>query len=148
RPAADRFAQRCSPNGCLPFPKYVGTCSSSSMGRSPCFRTFARRESGRADEPMARVLVIETGDVRRMSALLSEQGFTVVTAEEAGEAIDVLSTFRPEVIALEVRSPDARALQACTLIRAATTTPLIVLSYPCAERAAIDAFTAGADSVV
>lgn len=97
---------------------------------------------------MARVLVIETGDVRRMSALLSEQGFTVVTAEEAGEAIEVLTTFRPEVIALEVRSPDTRALQACTLIRAATTTPLIVLSHPCHEKDSIAAFSAGADSVV
>jgi two-component system response regulator RegX3 len=59
-----------------------------------------------------------------------------------------LDTFAPELVALEVRTPDARALHACRLIRAATTTPLLVLSDRCSERDSVAAFSAGADSVV
>ncbi len=97
---------------------------------------------------MTRVLVIEGRDGHRASALLNEESFTVVTAVETSEAIEVLSTFAPDIVLAEIATPNTRVLQLCSAIRAATTTPLILLSGPCTERDAVAAFGAGADSVI
>jgi DNA-binding response OmpR family regulator len=97
---------------------------------------------------MARVLVIERREARRASTLLAEESFTVVTAVETSEAIEVLETFEPDIVLAEVSTPSTDVLQLCAAIRAAATTPLIVLSGPCAERDSVAAFGAGADSVV
>ncbi len=82
------------------------------------------------------------------STLLNEESFTVVTAVEAGEVVDVSTSFQPGVVVLEVPTPNAHVIQMCTMIRAASTTPVIVLSGPCPERDAVAAFGAGADSVI
>jgi two-component system response regulator RegX3 len=97
---------------------------------------------------MAGVLVIEGNASPRVSTLLSEHSFTVMTAVETGEAVDAVNTFQPAAVVIEVASPSSRVVQMCSAIRAATTTPVIVLSGPCSERDAIAAFGAGADSVV
>jgi two-component system KDP operon response regulator KdpE len=97
---------------------------------------------------MTRVLVFEGRDVSRASGLLSDESFTVVTAIETSEVIEVLETFEPNIILAEVPTPHSRVVQMCAAIRSVSMTPIIVLSGPCSERDAIAVFTAGADSVV
>jgi two-component system response regulator RegX3 len=97
---------------------------------------------------MARVLVIEERDAGRASTLLTEESFTVMTAVETSEAIEALGAFGPDVVVVEVATPSSRVVQLCGALRAAGSTPLLVLSGPCSERDVIATFGAGADSVV
>jgi two-component system response regulator RegX3 len=97
---------------------------------------------------MARVLVVEQRDVARAAALLEIEGFTVVTAVHLREAVSVVETFQPDLVLVESIAPTAAALALCACIRATGPTPLALLSGPCAERDAVDAFTSGVDTLV
>jgi DNA-binding response OmpR family regulator len=97
---------------------------------------------------MARILVIEGRDGKRASTLLTDEGFTVMTAVETGEAIEALTVFGPDVVVAEVATAGVRVQDLCGAIRQAASTPVLVLSGPCSERDAVAVFGAGADSVV
>jgi two-component system, OmpR family, response regulator RegX3 len=97
---------------------------------------------------MTRVLVVESAADCRASSVLAADGFTVFTAMDTPEAIESLQALHPDVVLLEVTTPDARTLAMCTAIRAAAATPLVVLSGPCAERDAVAVYTTGADAMV
>jgi len=97
---------------------------------------------------MARVLVVEQREVARAAALLEVEGFTVVTAIHLREALSVVETFQPELVLVESIAPTSAVLALCACIRATGPTPLALLSGPCAERDAVDALTAGVDSLV
>lgn len=62
---------------------------------------------------MSRILIIEDDtNLRRSIALfLSEKGYEVNSAATAGEGLALLNQFRPRVIILDVRLPDASGLE-------------------------------------
>jgi two-component system response regulator RegX3 len=97
---------------------------------------------------MARVLVIEGRDQQRASGVLTSEGFTVFTALGTDEALMAVESLRPDLVLLEVESPAIRVQQMCETIRVVSATPIVILSAHCAEREAVAAFGAGADSVV
>jgi len=79
---------------------------------------------------------------------LEAEAFTVVTAVHLRESVAAIAAFRPELVLLETLTPTASVVALCAGLRAAAPTPLVLLSGPCAERDAVDAFGAGVDSVI
>jgi DNA-binding response OmpR family regulator len=97
---------------------------------------------------MAGVLIVERREPRRAAAILEAEGMTVVTAVHLREAVAVVDTFRPDLVLVESVSPSADVLELCAGIRLAAQIPLVLLSGPCPERDAVQAFGSGVDSVV
>jgi DNA-binding response OmpR family regulator len=97
---------------------------------------------------MARVLIVEQHERPRAAAILEAEGFVVVTAVHFHETVSVIDTFRPDLVLVEAVSPGAAVLELCAGIRAAGPSPLVLLSGPCPERDAVEAFGSGVDSVV
>lgn len=97
---------------------------------------------------MARVLVIERSGAPRVSVLLTTEGFTVVTAVETDEALEVLATFPVECLLLEVETLRTETATTCAVLRASSSVPIAALTGPFSERDGIAVFTAGADSVI
>lgn len=97
---------------------------------------------------MARVLVIERSAAPRVSVLLTTEGFTVVTAVETDEAVEVLATFPVECLLLEVDTLRTETATTCTVLRATSAVPIAALTGPFSERDGIAVLTAGADSVI
>jgi two-component system, OmpR family, response regulator RegX3 len=97
---------------------------------------------------MTRILVVEECAQPRVSQLVAAEGFTVFTAVDRAEGLETLDTCQPELVLLEVSTPDARVLETASALRAATVSPIVMLSGPCSEREAVAAFAAGVDSLI
>jgi two-component system response regulator RegX3 len=97
---------------------------------------------------MAQILVIEGRHLPRAAAVLAAENFAVVTALAGTEAVDTIEQLDPDIVAFELEKPDFRMLEVCRSVRAATLTPIVVLTDPCPEHDVIAAYSAGVDSVV
>jgi two-component system KDP operon response regulator KdpE len=90
------------------------------------------------DRPMLRVL--STG--------LRAYGFPVVTASDAGTALDLAARRAPEAILLDLRLPDLDGMEVLRSLRAWSTVPVLVVSGRSGVTARIEALDAGADDYV
>lgn len=68
---------------------------------------------------MIRVLMVDgEPNIRRLCAEeLEEEGYLVRTASTGGEIMQLIATFRPEVVILDVRLPDMSGLEAGRIIK-------------------------------
>ncbi|HET7743918.1 MAG TPA: response regulator transcription factor [Gaiellaceae bacterium] len=98
----------------------------------------------------ARVLVVddEPQILRALQMKLRGAGYTVETAETAGEALMKAAMRPPEAVILDVLLPDGSGTDVCREIRGWSTVPILVLSAVGEEREKIDALDAGADDYV
>ena len=98
----------------------------------------------------ARVLVVddEPQILRALQMTLRGAGYTVETAETAGEALMKAAMRPPEAVILDVLLPDGSGTDVCREIRGWSTVPILVLSAVGEEREKIDALDAGADDYV
>src|ERR1700753_3819660 len=96
---------------------------------------------------MARVLIVEDDSYVRsaMVADLTRRSHTVRTAGTALDGIREVSHHPPEVIVLDLGLPDLDGSQALKMIRAITTTPLIVATARNEEAEIIRLLNDGAD---
>ena len=95
---------------------------------------------------VARVLVVEDGETKRVAQLLSNERFVVVTALAGREALGTLPSFRPDVVVIELAKVTAAAVELCAAMRAATMAPLVVACTHAKESEVIAVFGAGADA--
>ena len=99
----------------------------------------------------ARVLVVDDDPaiLRSMKRGLEGAGFEVEGLGEARDVLDRVTTWRPDVLLLDLVLPDGDGVEVCRAVRAADPrTPIIVLSAVGDDARKVDALNAGADDYV
>jgi two-component system KDP operon response regulator KdpE len=94
-----------------------------------------------------RILVVDDEPAirRAVTTNLARHGFRVEEAETGQQAIDLYSSFRPDVMILDLTLPDLDGLQVIERIRERASTPIIILSVRGSERDKVSALDLGAD---
>ncbi len=95
------------------------------------------------------VLVVDdNSDLRRYMATLLSDGYTVQTASDGLEALEIIADRPPEIVVSDVMMPRLDGFELLKRLRADSKTesiPLILLSARAGEEAAIEGLDAGAD---
>ncbi len=94
-----------------------------------------------------RILVIddEPQILRALRTILTEKGFTVVTASRGEEGLAQAAAQLPDLIILDLGLPDMDGIEVCARLREWTDCPIIILSVRDAEREKVAALDKGAD---
>jgi two-component system, OmpR family, KDP operon response regulator KdpE len=98
----------------------------------------------------ASILVVddEREIVRTLKRSLIAHGFTVITASNGEEAIEMFSQQRPDLMLLDLLLPGISGLEVCRRVRKMSNVPIIVLSVKDAEHDKVEALDLGADDYV
>lgn len=110
---------------------------------------FAHNQ-GESAQPMPRVLVVED-DVQLVRALkinLQARTYEVEEASDAGSALRLAATCKPDVILLDLGLPDLDGVELITMIRGWSRVPILVLSARHLSEDKVRALDAGADDYV
>ena len=83
-----------------------------------------------------------------LRVLLEKAGFAVKMARNGIEALDVLRSWRPDVITLDVMMPEIDGLTACRTIREFSDVPIIMLTARTQEMDKVTGLMTGADDYV
>ena len=97
-----------------------------------------------------RVLVVE--DEKSISglikAILTANGYDVITASTGNEAFSMISTHCPDLVVLDLGLPDMDGMEIIKAVRSWTSLPIIVVSARSYERDKVQALDMGADDYV
>jgi two-component system KDP operon response regulator KdpE len=95
----------------------------------------------------ARILVVDDEPAirRAVSTNLGRHGFRIEEAETGQQALDLLASFRPDLLVLDLTLPDIDGIQLIEAIRERSAAPIIVLSVREGERDKVTALNLGAD---
>ncbi|SRR6266487_307404 len=98
----------------------------------------------------ASILVVddEREIVRALRRSLNAHGFTVLTASNGEEAVEMFSQQRPDLMLLDLLLPGMSGLEVCRRVRMTSNLPIIVLSVKDAEHDKVEALDLGADDYV
>jgi two-component system, OmpR family, KDP operon response regulator KdpE len=106
----------------------------------------AQRGGGTALNREPILVVDDNPQIRRaVRTILVAQGFVVMDARNAEEALDLIRKERVELILLDVNLPGMSGLEACREIRRTSHVPIIMLTVRDREQDKVQAFDAGAD---
>lgn len=96
------------------------------------------------------VLVVddESQITRVLRTTLSARGYTVRTAGDGDEALEVMRNWTPDLVITDLSMPNMSGLELCRRIRAKFQVPIIVLSVRGEEKTKVDALDSGADDYV
>jgi two-component system KDP operon response regulator KdpE len=102
------------------------------------------------DKSAVRVLVVDDEpQIRRfLRPSLTAQGYAVIEAASAAEALARAAEDKPDIIILDLGLPDIEGVSVIHRLREWTETPIVVLSVRSRERDKIEALDAGADDYV
>jgi two-component system, OmpR family, KDP operon response regulator KdpE len=94
-----------------------------------------------------RVLIVDDElQMRRLlQTTLSTRNYAIEAVASGNQALDVVATWRPDVIVLDLGLPDMDGLEVVRRIREWTRTPIIVVSARDEEAVKVDALDLGAD---
>lgn len=96
---------------------------------------------------MNRILVIEDdvilGDM--LSMYLTEEGYEVRQALTGQDGLDMLDTFEPNLLLLDLMLPDTEGIALCERIRSRSDVPIMVVSLKNEVSERVNALKAGAD---
>ena len=97
-----------------------------------------------------KILVIddETQILRVLRHVFSAPEYSVKTAQDGASGIDAFTEWQPDAVITDLQMPGMDGLEVCRQIRAASGTPLIVLSVRDEEKTIVAALDAGADDYV
>ena len=97
-----------------------------------------------------KILVVE--DDKNISSLirtiLTANGYEVITASRASEALSMLSSHCPELLVLDLGLPDMDGVELIASVRRWSNVPIIVVSARSYERDKVQALDLGADDYV
>jgi two-component system, OmpR family, KDP operon response regulator KdpE len=103
-------------------------------------------------DPSARrnILVIddEPQITRVLRTTLSSHGYTVRTAGDGDEALEVMRGWTPDLVITDLSMPNMAGLELCRRIRTKSQVPIIVLSVRGEEKVKVEALDSGADDYV
>ena len=97
-----------------------------------------------------RILVVddEPQITRVLRTTLSSHGYSIRTAGDGDEALEVMREWTPDLIITDLAMPNMEGLELCRRVRAKAPIPIIVLSVRGEEKTKIEALDAGADDYV
>jgi two-component system KDP operon response regulator KdpE len=97
--------------------------------------------------PATKILIVDDEPaIRRfLKASLETQGFQIVAAENASQAISAAAQVKPDLMILDLGLPDLDGLEVIRQVRASGALPIIVLSVRSDEPGKVAALDAGAD---
>jgi two-component system, OmpR family, response regulator VicR len=100
-----------------------------------------------ADLAGRRILVVDDDETVAEVATryLREAGFVVDRARDGAEALASLQTLSPDLVVLDLMLPDVDGMEACRRIRAAGSTPVLMLTARTSAEDRIRGLEAGAD---
>ena len=77
-----------------------------------------------------RILVVDDDppSVKMISFLLHEEGYTVLTASNGADALDIVEREAPDLVILDVMMPHMDGLEVCRRIRRTMQVPILILS--------------------
>jgi two-component system, OmpR family, KDP operon response regulator KdpE len=98
-------------------------------------------------EQRARILIADDEPAirRAVETNLVRHGFHVGTAETGAGTLDRVTTFRPDLVLLDLGLPDIDGLEVIRELRRRTSMPIVVLSVRGQERDKVQALDLGAD---
>jgi len=96
------------------------------------------------------ILVVddESQITRVLRTTLSSHGYTVRTAADGDEALEVMRSWTPDLVITDLSMPNMSGLELCRRIRAKSQVPIIVLSVRGEEKTKVEALDVGADDYV
>lgn len=99
---------------------------------------------------MTSVLVVEDDDAIRAAVLrgLSDRGYAVAVAATGMAGLEHVLAQQPQVVLLDLGLPDVSGLTLISMIRAASTVPIIVITAQDDDPTMVQALDSGADDYV
>jgi two-component system response regulator RegX3 len=98
---------------------------------------------------MWRVVVVEEREPPRVAALLSGEGLEIETTKQESDLVSaVVRLFSPDLVLFETVGITTRTVQLCGDLQSATDATLAVFCEHAPERDVLDAFDAGAQTVI
>jgi two-component system, OmpR family, KDP operon response regulator KdpE len=85
---------------------------------------------------------------RVLRTALTGHGYSVRTAGDGDEALEVMRQWSPDLIITDLSMPNMDGLELCRRIRAKSEVPILVLSVRGEEKPKVEALDAGADDYV
>ena len=94
-----------------------------------------------------RILIIEDEPQLRyaLRRYLDESGYSVREAEDGTSGLRGFSSFKPDVVLLDLMLPDMSGVEVCRTMRQTSETPIVVLSALGEEKTKVEALDEGAD---
>ena len=104
-------------------------------------------QTSRMPRSRPRILVVEDEAQLRFALrrYLEESGYSVREAEDGASAVREFAGFKPDVVLLDLMLPDISGVDVCSRIRAASETPIVVLSALGDEKTKVRPLDEGAD---
>jgi phosphate regulon transcriptional regulator PhoB len=101
-------------------------------------------------EAGARVLVVddETPIVEAVAYSLRKEGFQTATACDAEQCLDLVGTYRPDLIILDVMLPSASGFDVCRALRKQGDVPIVMLTARADETDRVVGLELGADDYI
>jgi len=101
-----------------------------------------------ADPPLVLVVDDEQSYRDALSVALEREGFSVVTANDGIEALEVFDEVKPALVLLDVMLPNVSGIDVCREIRARSRVPIIMVTARTGEIDAVVGLEVGADDYV
>jgi len=112
--------------------------------------TITQSEVGQIGTARGKILIVDD-DHRLVDALtlyLQRTGYTVSTARDGLQGLEVFETFRPEIVVLDVMMPRLNGWETCRRLREISTVPIIMLTARGQENDRVTGLRLGADDYV
>jgi len=103
-----------------------------------------------AAEEKPNILVVddEPQITRVLKTTLASHGYSIRTARDGDEAVQLMKEWPPDLLITDLRMPNMDGLALCRHVRASSEVPIIVLSVRGEEPTKVQALDAGADDYV
>lgn len=103
-----------------------------------------------AADDKAKILVVddEPQITRVLKTTLSARGYSVRTASDGDDALQMMKVWEPDLVITDLRMPNMDGVELCRYLRTRSSVPIIVLSVRNEEKAKVEALDAGADDFV
>ena len=100
------------------------------------------------EKPKILVVDDEPQIARVLKTTFSARGYSVRTASDGDDALQVMKAWIPDLVITDLRMPNMDGVELCRHLRAKSGIPIIVLSVRNEERTKVEALDAGADDYV
>ena len=97
------------------------------------------------NEPLVMAVDDEPGILRLIKLELSGEGFRVITAENAAEALELAHEYRPDIALLDIVLPDVSGLELMRELRTRGDLPIILLTAKGSDADKVRGLEMGAD---
>ncbi|MGO9125219.1 MAG: response regulator transcription factor [Terriglobales bacterium] len=100
------------------------------------------------EKPNILVVDDEPQIARVLKTTLASHGYSIRTARDGDEAVQLMKDWPPDLVITDLRMPNMDGLALCRHVRTKSDVPIIVLSVRGEERTKVEALDAGADDYV